>query len=236
MRKEFCFSIVCTMACVVVVWLMVGKVSAIDVGDQAPDFTLTDAISGDTISLADYEGKVVLLDFFATFCYYCINAFDDDLVPLYNQSYADDPKVIFLSINIWQEGITAEELQTFASNHSVEWPILMGSISTINQDYEVTCLPTIFIIDGDGVIGYRYNCGSPGATILKEEIDALRIPLATDTNGDGIVDIVDVFTVAVAFGTTLDDPNWDPAADITNEGVVDVFDVIPVKNYFGKTV
>ncbi len=235
MRKKISFSIVCTIVCVVMVWLTVGKVSPIDAGDPAPNFTLTDAISGDTISLADYRGKVVLLDFFATFCPHCLEAFDNELVPLYNQSYADGPWVVFLSIDIWESGITAEQLRNFASDHGVKWPILMGSDSNINQNYEVTCLPTIFIIDGDGVIRYRYNCGSPGAEILKEEIDALRVPLAVDTNGDGVVDVFDLFTVGVAFESTPDDSNWNSAADITNDGIIDISDLISVRNYFGKT-
>ncbi len=142
---------------------------------------------------------------------------------------------MFFSIDIWQSGITAEQLQDFASDHGVEWPILMGSDSSIIQDYGVTCIPTIFIIDGDGLIRYRYDCGSPAAEILKEEIDALRVPLATDTNCDGLVDVFDLFTVAIPFGSTPDVPNWNPAADINNDGIIDTLDVISVDYHFGRT-
>lgn len=236
MRKGSSFSI-CIMVCVVIGWLVVGsrKVNAVDVGEPAPDFTLTDALSGNPISLSDYRGKVVLLDFFATYCSHCREAFDNDLVPLYNQAYVDDPYVVFLSINIREAGITAETLRSFAGEHGVTWPILMGSDSNIASVYGVTIVPTIFIIDGDGVITLRYNGGSPGAEALKEEIDALRVPLAVDTNSDGIVDIFDLFTVAKAFGSTRGGPNWNPAADITNDDNVNMSDVSSIENHFGKT-
>lgn len=235
MRKRLSFSI-CIVVCVVIGWLVVGtrKVNAVDVGQPAPDFTLTDALSGNTISLADCSGKVVLLDFFATYCSHCREAFDNDLVPLYNQAYVDDPYVVFLSINIKEPGISAETLRSFAEEHGVTWPILMGSNSDIAQVYGVTIVPTLFIIDGDGVITLRYNGGSPGAEILKEEIDAPRVLLAVDTNSDGIVDVFDLFAVARAFVSTPGGPNWNPAADINNDDIVDDTDLILVSNDFAN--
>jgi len=238
MRKRLSFSIY-IMVCVVIVWLVVGsrKVNAVSVGEPAPNFSLIDALSGNTISLTNQKGKVVLLDFFATYCWHCQQAFVNDLVPLYNQSYRDDPYVVFLSINVWQPGITAEQLRSFARNYGVTWPILMGSPpSNISTVYGVECIPTLFIIDGDGMITFRYNCGSPGAEILKEEIDVQRLPLAIDTNGDGIVNLFDLYTVGVAFGTTPIDPKWNPSADISNDNIVNDTDLILVSDNFGKTV
>ena len=57
-----------------------------------------------------------------------------------------------------------------------------------------------------------------------------------DLNGDGIVDIDDVFISALAFGSFPGHQNWNPLADLTSDGLVDIDDVILVALYFGETV
>lgn len=59
--------------------------------------------------------------------------------------------------------------------------------------------------------------------------------LVGDLNSDGVVDIFDVVTVSVAFGSTPLDPNWNIAADLNRDDVVDIFDVVTVTSNFGKT-
>ncbi|MFC1786548.1 TlpA family protein disulfide reductase [Halobacteriota archaeon] len=135
----------------------------------APDFELIDATSGDLISLRDYRGKMVLLDLFATWCGACANSIDNDLVPLHEQ-YGDH--IIILSVDIRDPDLTAEDLRTFAEEHDMGWPVLMGSSTTVPQDYKIQGLPTIYIIDKDGVIKY-FHLGSPGIEVLKNEIDSL---------------------------------------------------------------
>ncbi len=135
----------------------------------APDFELMDATSGNLIRLSDYRGKVVLLDFFATWCGACKLTINNDLVQLYEQ-YGD--QVIFLSIDVKEPDITPKDLQTFAEEHEMGWPVLMGSASTVDRSYNIWILPTICIIDEDGAIRY-FHLGTPGIEILKSEIDSL---------------------------------------------------------------
>jgi len=56
-----------------------------------------------------------------------------------------------------------------------------------------------------------------------------------DLNNDGIVDIFDVVTVSIAFGSEPGDSNWNAIADLNNDGIVDIFDVVTVTSNFGKT-
>ena len=60
-------------------------------------------------------------------------------------------------------------------------------------------------------------------------------PVLGDINGDGIVDTFDVVTVAIAFGSSPEDPNWNQAADLNNDDTVDIFDVVLLAQNFGKT-
>ena len=173
MRKELCLLLVCAMTCMALVCLKVEKTSALDVGDPAPDFTLTDAVSGETISLSDYAGKVVLLDFFGTWCIPCIDAIDEELVPLWNDYYAADPNVVFLSLDIG--GATAGELQTFASDHGMGWPVLMDATAQgVKDDYGVETVPTMFLIDGAANMEIKnQHLEPPGYAALKNEIDII---------------------------------------------------------------
>jgi hypothetical protein len=56
-----------------------------------------------------------------------------------------------------------------------------------------------------------------------------------DMNGDGVVDLKDLFVVAEAFGSVLGDTRWNPQADINGDGAVDVLDVAIVASHFGES-
>ncbi len=56
-----------------------------------------------------------------------------------------------------------------------------------------------------------------------------------DINNDGVVDIVDIVIVAIAFGSTPEDPNWNPIADLNQDGVIDIVDIVLVAIHFGET-
>lgn len=55
-----------------------------------------------------------------------------------------------------------------------------------------------------------------------------------DLNQDGIVDIIDVSIVALAFGSTPSKPNWNPRADVNYDGIIDIFDLVAVTIHFGE--
>ena len=56
-----------------------------------------------------------------------------------------------------------------------------------------------------------------------------------DINADQSVDIFDCASVALAFSSTSNDPNWSPNADINNDGIIDIFDIVVVALHFGET-
>jgi len=64
---------------------------------------------------------------------------------------------------------------------------------------------------------------------------SIFIAMPGDINADRIVDIFDIATVALAFGSTPSEPNWNPVADINNDGTVDIFDLVVVALHFGET-
>jgi len=63
----------------------------------------------------------------------------------------------------------------------------------------------------------------------------ILVTMPGDVNGDGLVDIFDCVTIALAYSSTPNDPNWSPNADITNDNLVDIFDLVIVALHFGET-
>jgi thiol-disulfide isomerase/thioredoxin len=109
----------------------------------APGFTLRD-ISGREVSLSDFRGKVVLLDFWATWCGPCLMA-----IPHLNslqEKYAADGFEI-LGINLDQRD--AASLLHFAETMKISYTVLIGTPDVVSK-YGVNPLPTTFLIDRQG--------------------------------------------------------------------------------------
>lgn len=119
----------------------------------APDFSLS-LINGGTLKLSEYFGKVIILDFWATWCPPC-RAEIPDFISLYNE-YKDRGLVI-IGISVDD---SIEPVKKFIQQNNVNYPVVMGN-SKVIQDYGgITGIPTTFIIDKKGnivekFVGYR---------------------------------------------------------------------------------
>lgn len=126
----------------------------------APDFTLTDQ-KGQEHKLSDYRGKVVFLNFWATWCGPCQQEMPDiqELYENYNQN--NDELVILGVANPRSaeypnnQDITQEEITQFLSSGNYTYPTVMDTTGSVFAAYGITSFPTTFMIDRDGnVFGY----------------------------------------------------------------------------------
>ena len=122
----------------------------------ALDFTLTDQF-GNTHSLADYEGKTIFLNFWATWCPPC-KAEMPEIQQLYeNYSQEGEDALIVLGV-AWPElgdEKTAEEIAGFLEDNGYTYPVLMDTEGSLFMGYGISAFPTTFMIDRDGnVFGY----------------------------------------------------------------------------------
>ncbi|NPA05884.1 MAG: redoxin domain-containing protein [Chloroflexi bacterium] len=124
-------------------WLLRAQ-RQVRVGRAAPDFTLP-ALNGGTISLQDYRGRVVLLNFWATWCTPCRE--EMPLLDAVHREYG--PEVVVLAINV---GESADEVQRFVMAHNLQLPIALDEDMHLSQRYGVRGYPTTFIIDPQGNI------------------------------------------------------------------------------------
>jgi peroxiredoxin len=117
-------------------------------GQNAPDFHLAD-VSKNTHSLSDYEGSIVVLDFFSVECSTCQISAKNVLVPLYNNYSRGDAKVQFISIET--TSASADTISTYAKSSGITWPILIGG-ENVTDLYRTNGISTVFVIGPEGKI------------------------------------------------------------------------------------
>lgn len=140
----------------------------------APAFSLTD-LQGRTISSSAFRGKVIVLDFWATWCVPCIASF-----PAMQQAqtrYENDPNVRFLFVNT-REGGPVQRVYDFMNKHPYPFVVPLDGSQRVSGAYGVQGIPTKVVIDPNGRIRYRtigYN-GNPETTVdeLTMVIDMLK--------------------------------------------------------------
>ena len=120
----------------------------VDTPRIAPAFRLQD-MDGQPHALSDYKGKVIVLNFWATWCPPC--RFEMPSMERAQALTADDD-VVFLGVNVGED---ADTIFTFTADYPVTFPLLMDINSEIISQYPVMGLPTTYVIDGQGRIVYQ---------------------------------------------------------------------------------
>jgi len=113
---------------------------------NAPDFSLKDA-DGKTVRLSDYKGKVVLLDFWATWCGPC--KIEIPWLKDFQRKYKDKGFAV-IGISMDEEGW--QVVKPFVSEAGINYRIVIGDDSTAQLYGGVDALPTAFVIDREGRI------------------------------------------------------------------------------------
>ncbi len=127
----------------------------------APEFTLKD-LNGKPVTLAEYRGKVVLLDFWATFCAPCVKAMPK-LQKL--QSQHAERGLVVLGIATDEEG--EKLVRPMVAKTKVTYPILLDTAAAWKA-YGVETLPALFLIDRKGQIVKRFGGGTDHKTLEAE--------------------------------------------------------------------
>lgn len=129
------------------------------------DFSLKN-LSGETKSLKDFRGKVVFINFWATWCPPC-RAEVKDIDKLYDALKDEDFTVMALDI---QE--KKETVQSFMKKNKIDFPVYLDTTGKISAKFGVTGIPTTFIIDPDGkIVGKAVG---PRVWGSRESMDFMR--------------------------------------------------------------
>jgi peroxiredoxin len=154
-------------ACVVILALIAGCTSK-DKGaatSAAPDFALQD-LSGKVVKLSAQKGKVVLIEFWATWCPPCRES-----IPWLNkmQKHYAEKGLVILAVSVDEGGW--DDVQKFAAEHKITYPVLQGT-EDVSGKYLVRLIPAMFLVDKQGIIKKQYM-GGGNDDKLEQEIKAL---------------------------------------------------------------
>jgi thiol-disulfide isomerase/thioredoxin len=121
----------------------------------APDFNLKD-FDGNFVKLSDLKGKVVVVDFWATWCGPCKVSFPA-LQKVVNK-YKDNPDIQILALDTWEREKTVAEkekkVKDFIADNKYTFKVLFDDLDIVSK-YEVTGIPTKFIIDKNGMMQFK---------------------------------------------------------------------------------
>jgi len=134
-------------------------------GHPAPNFTLSTS-DDQTISLTDYQGRVVLINFWATWCPSCIAE-----MPAYEAVYQQQAdRLVVLGINLQE---SSEQVQKFAASLGLSFPILLDQDGQVTiEQYQMVGMPGSIIVDRDGIIFYRH-IGPMSSELLQQKLAQL---------------------------------------------------------------
>jgi len=131
----------------VIVWLQSAKYEPLVVGKVAPDFALTD-LNEKPYRLSDFRGKVVFLNFWATWCAPCREEMPS--MEVLNKNFEKDGLII-LAVSI-DRVTTAKDIPPFAKGLNLTFPVLLDSWGKTDKPYKRMGVPETFIIDQQGII------------------------------------------------------------------------------------
>jgi len=127
---------------------------------MAPDFTLED-LDGNEVNLSDYRGKIVFLNFWATWCIYCVQEMPD--LESANKKLAEAGDAVIVTVNQMEDKDTVRK---FMEDKKLTLPVLMDYTGEVNYMYGVSGIPVTYVIDKDGSVYGRIVGRTDEETIL----------------------------------------------------------------------
>ncbi|HTG00955.1 MAG TPA: TlpA disulfide reductase family protein [Nitrospirota bacterium] len=131
----------------------------------AADFTLQD-LNGRMVKLSDYKGRVILLDFWATWCPPCVASVPG--IEKLHKTYQDRGLVV-LAVSMDDGGW--DSVKSFIAQNGVSYTVLKGT-EAVSTDYQVRTIPLMIIVGKDGRIAKRY-LGYGNDEDMEREIKAI---------------------------------------------------------------
>jgi peroxiredoxin len=159
---------------------MLAELKKSMLSETAPVFALND-IDGKKIDITDLKGKVVIIDFWATWCGPCKASFPG-MQKMVNK-YKDDPNVKFVFIDTWERGEDKKkDAGDFIKSNKYSFHVLMDNDNKVVEQFKVEGIPTKFVLDKNGIIRFKAVGFDGSDEKLINELTAM-IDMATTAVG-----------------------------------------------------
>jgi peroxiredoxin len=142
------------------------------VGFRAPVFSIP-TLTGSTLDLSKYRGKVIMINFWATWCGPC-RVEMPSMEELYTKYGGKDFEI--LAVNGGEDG---NLVQPFIENLNLTFPVLLDQEFEVHNKYQVTAIPSTFLVDKSGVITHRFFGFTDWAEDHSKELIAKLIKAKT---------------------------------------------------------
>ncbi|MDZ7780675.1 MAG: TlpA disulfide reductase family protein [Gemmatimonadota bacterium] len=154
-RSPYLWAGVGVAAIVLVAWLGRESYRPVSTGTQAPNFTAR-TLDGGEASLDTYEGNVVLLNIWATWCAPCREEMPS-MQRLYEEFEDEDFEIVAVSVDARagetdESGNPGGDIRAFVDQFGLTFPILHDPAGDIQRIYQTTGVPETFLIGKDGII------------------------------------------------------------------------------------
>ena len=141
------------------------SVSAISVGDTVPSFKARTIDGSKSVAVEDYRGKVILIDFWASWCPPCLKS-----LPKYNdlrrEIGTDNFEIVAVNVDE-----NTEDAKKFLAKHPVSYPIAKDPKGILPGVFGVKAMPTSYLVDKNGVVKYVH------AAFKEGDIEKLRVQI-----------------------------------------------------------
>ncbi|NIR49959.1 TlpA family protein disulfide reductase [candidate division KSB1 bacterium] len=129
-------------------WIVTARLN-----EPIEDFRLLD-LQGNVINSTDFEGQILILEFWATWCGACRKA-----LPEFHRvfdKYKDNPGVAFLAVNTGQDGDSIDRVRAVVEQNGYSFPVAYDTDATLSTKLGIKYYPTLMIVDREGKLRFKH--------------------------------------------------------------------------------
>jgi len=135
-------------------------------GNLAPDFEL-ETLDGEKVSLSDFRGKRVMLNFWATWCPPCRAEMPD------MQKFHENKDVVILAVNLTETESSKDNVPTFVEDYGITFRVPLDEDSSVSTLYQIRPIPTTYLIDSNGMI-HNVAFGAINYELMVQEFEKMQ--------------------------------------------------------------
>ncbi|NHJ86433.1 MAG: redoxin domain-containing protein [Asgard group archaeon] len=148
------------------------------VGTVGQDWTLENILTDTQISFSNYKGKVILMDFFATWCIPC----QDSMAEIRKIKAAfSSSELTIISVSSDSAEVSEAEIEAFAAKYLMDWKIVRDTID-LSTFYQINYIPTFYIFDQNQEVYYASYDSIGSSTIINKIQSLVGVSTTTPTS------------------------------------------------------